>query len=236
MYGRVDGYAQIPAGGEPGSTSSKRPRFSELGIHDATIGAGEISAYFAHHEIFVDPEIIRLSGSETLRTDLITHGQIFTAGTHVSADLSFDTYRIGYRYHFLWTGHGPRPELDLAPYLDLDLWNFDYHITGGGHSTSRGYLKPTFQLGVSAEWSPGGGPLSIAGDFAAGPPGISSIPFIASEQLAARYRFDLTQRLNIAGTLGIRFEQYSFFDSQTVSNHIHATFGPMLVAGLGVEF
>src|SRR3954452_10269585 len=44
MYGRVDGYAQIPAGGEPGSTSSKRPRFSELGIHDAAIGAGEISA------------------------------------------------------------------------------------------------------------------------------------------------------------------------------------------------
>ena len=28
----------------------------------------------------------------------------------------------------------------------------------------------------------------------------------------------------------------NFFDSQTVSNHIHATFGPMLVAGLGVEF
>jgi hypothetical protein len=236
LYGPVDGYAQTPAGGQPGSSSSKRPRFSELGIHDATIGAGELSAFFGHHEIFVAPEIIRLSGSDTLRSDLITHGQTFPAGTHVSSDLTLDTYRIGYRYHFLIGADTPRPRLDLAPYLDLDLWNFDYHIAGGGHSTSRGYLKPTVQLGISAEWSPGGGPFSLTGDFAASPPGISSIPFIAYEQLAARYRFTPSPRLNIVTTLGVRFEQYNYFDNQSVSNHIHATFGPMLVAGLGLEF
>ena len=130
----------------------------------------------------------------------------------------------------------PRPQLDLAPYLDLNIWNFDYHITGGGHSTSRGYLKPTVQLGITPEWSPGGGPFSLAGDFAAAPPGLSSIPFIAHEQLAARYRFAITPKVNLAATLGVRFEQYNFFDGQSVPNHVHATFGPMLVAALGVEF
>jgi len=236
MYGRVDGYVQIPAGGQPGTTSSKRPRFSELGIHDALIGAGEFSAFFGRSEVFVDPEIIRLSGSDTLRSDLVTHGQTFPAGTQVSSDLKFDTYRVGYRYHFLIGGNTPRPRLDLAPYLDLDFWNFDYHISGGGHSTSRGFLKPTAQLGIAAEWAPGRGPFSIAGDFAAAPPGISSIPFIAYEQLAARYRFAPSEHLNIVGTLGVRFEQYNFFDNQTVSNHVHATFGPMVVAGIGIEF
>jgi hypothetical protein len=37
MYGPVDGYVQVPAGGTAGTTSSKRPKFSEIGIDNASL-------------------------------------------------------------------------------------------------------------------------------------------------------------------------------------------------------
>jgi hypothetical protein len=235
MYGPISGYVQTPAGGAPGSTSRKRPRLSELGIHTATISAAEISVFVGLHEIFGGAEIIRLSGGDTLRAPLVTHAQSFAAGTDVDSDVALDSYRVGYRYH-LFAGDVLRPQLDVAPYLDLDLWNFDYRISGAGHATSRGYLKPTVQLGIDAEWSPGRGPFSLTGDFATSPPGISSLPLIASEQLAARYRFSPATRFAITATAGLRFEQYNFIDTQRVPNHIHATLGPLLIVGLGIEF
>jgi hypothetical protein len=235
LYGPLAGYAQTPAGGSPGSSSRKRPRFSELGIYTAAIGAAELSGSFGRHEFFGDAEIIRPGGNNTLRAPLETHAQSFPAGTGVSSDIALDSYRIGYRYH-LFALDNPRPRFDLAPYLDLDLWNFDYRISGAGHSTSRGYLKPTVQLGISANWTPAASPFSLTGDFATSPPGISSLPWIASEQLAVRYRFPATARLSVTATAGVRFEQYNFQDEQRISNHIHATLGPMLLLGLGVEF
>jgi hypothetical protein len=237
IYGPVNGYVQTPSGGAPGSTSRKRPRLGELGISTATIGAAEVDADWGPHEIFGSAEIIRLSGSESLRSDLQTHGTNFAAGTFVHSDLSMDWYRVGYRNRIsLGPDNADPPKYLIAPYLDLALWNFNYQIRGGGASTSRGYLKPTVQLGIQGQWRPGSGPFSVLGDFSASPPGISSLPFIAAEQVAARYQFAATSQVSIIGTAGVRFEQFNFFDNQRVSNHVRANFGPMLIVGLGVEF
>jgi hypothetical protein len=36
-YGRITGFAQTPSGGNPGTTSSRRPTFGEVGIHDTNV-------------------------------------------------------------------------------------------------------------------------------------------------------------------------------------------------------
>ena len=237
FYGPIKGYLQTPAGGAPGSTSHNRPRLGELGIHDAYIGQATLAATWDHNELFGGAEIIRLSGNDTLHEDLTTHGTTFAAGTSVSSDVSLDWYRFGYRYHAgFFPAANDVPQLLLAPYADVLIWDFSYSISGGGAHASRAYIKPTGQLGIQAGWAPGGGAFSLNLDLSASPPGISSLPFIAAEQLDARYRFVETGRFSASALLGVRFEQINFFDDQTVPNHIRADLGPMGVVGVVIGF
>lgn len=235
--GPIKGFVQTPAGGSPGSTDRHRPRLGELGIHDAFIGMASASYASGPNELFAGLEFIDLSGSGTLRNDLVTHGVTFPAGTRVRSDVSLDWYRLGYRYRFNFlAAENGAPQLSAAPYVDGVLWNFDYRIRGDGVRTSRGYLKPTVQLGLNASWNPGGGRFFLDADASAGPPGVSSLPFIAAEQLSARYRFIDTGRFTLDGVLGIRFEQLNYYDNQRVSNHIRSDLGPLGVVGVHMTF
>ena len=237
FYGPAKGYIQTPAGGSPGSTSHNRPRLGELGIHDAYIGRVTLAGQWDHNEVFGGAEIIRLSGSGTLRNDLTTHGNTFVAGTSVSVDESLDWYRFGYRYRFdLLPAANDVPQLLLAPYADGVIWNFSYSVHGGGARASRAYIKPSAQLGIQATWTPGGGPFSLNADLSASPPGISSLPFVAAEQIDARYRFVETGRFSASALIGVRMEEINFFDSQRVPNHIRADLGPMGVVGVVIGF
>jgi hypothetical protein len=237
LVGPVNGYVQTPLGGSPGSTSHQRPRLGELGIHHATIGEFGVSAMWGPHEIFGGGEIIQMSGTQSLRSDLTTHGVNFASGTVITADVSLDWYRVGYRHHFdlLPTSNG-FPQLALAPYADGVFWNFDYSIDGGGKRTSRSYLKPTAQLGLAATWQPGAGPFALMADVASAPPGISSLPFIAVEQIGAKYRIAHTSAFDVSSSVGVRFEQMNYFDHQRVPNHIRANLGPLLIVGFGIGF
>jgi len=237
FYGPAKGYVQTPAGGSPGSTSHNRPRLGELGIHDAYIGRATIAAQWDHNEVFGGAEIIRLSGDGTLRNDLTTHGATFATGTSVSADVSLAWYRFGYRYHadFFPADNGA-PQLSLAPYADGVIWNFSYSVRRGGSRASRAYIKPSGQLGLQAAWIPRGGPFSLNADVSASPPGISSLPFIAAEQIDARYRLIDTGRFSASVLLGVRMEEINFYDSQRVPNHIRADLGPLGVVGVLIGF
>jgi hypothetical protein len=237
FYGPVKGYVQTPAGGSPGSTSQRRPRLGELGIHDAAIENVTAAVGWGPHEVFGGGEIIRLSGSDTLRSDLVSHGTSFAAGTVIHGDVTLDAFRVGYRYHlgFLPADNG-QPQVTLAPSIDALFWNFGYTATAGASRASRSYLKPTVQGGINARYTPGGGRFSLEADLSASPPGISSFPFIASEQLSARYRFIDTPRFALTGLLGVRFDQMNFYDNQRIPNHIRADFGPMGVIGAEIRF
>jgi hypothetical protein len=237
FYGPAKGYIQTPAGGAPASTSHNRPRLGELGIHDAYIGRATLAGMWDRNELFGGAEIIRLSGSDTLREDLTTHGTTFAAGTSVSSDVSLDWYRFGYRYHLnFFPTENDAPQLLLAPYADGVIWNFSYNVRGGGDRASRAYIKPSGQVGMQAAWSPGGGRFSLNADLSASPPGISSLPFIAAEQIDARYRFIETMHFSLSGLLGVRMEEINFHDHQRVPNHIRADLGPLGVVGVVVGF
>jgi len=236
-YGRIDGYAQTPLGGEPGSTSHQRPRFSELGMDNAWSGRVSFAANWQHQEGFADAEDIGMRASDTLRSGLTTHGTDFSAGTRVHSRIDLGWFRAGYRYHFDFArASNDRPQLTLAPYADLGALDFYYRIHGDGSFTRREYVKVAPQLGLIASWRPNGGRFSIDADLSASPPGISSIPFVAAEQITANYEFLRRPRFVMIGSLGVRFEQVNFYDDQRVPNHVRANFGPAGVLGIAFRF
>jgi hypothetical protein len=235
-YGPVHGFVQTPAGGNPGSTSRNRPRLGEIGIHDASVFDGEASVEWGPHEVFGGAQIVRLSGRDTLRSSLVSHGVSFPAGANVQSDVQLDSYRIGYRYGLVLTrSANDTPEVTLTPSAAVGLWQFDYRLRSGPLDAARSYGKPTVLGGLRAEWRPGGGRFGVEGEMSGSPP-VPGMPQLYSEQVLARYRFLERGRLIMDAGLGVAFEQMYFKDNQRVSNHISADFGPQLLVSLRVNF
>jgi hypothetical protein len=234
LYGDVSGYVQTPAGGQAGTTSRHRPRFSEIGIDNASIIDAEARAGWHNEELYLGAQIVRLSGDDTLDTALITHGETFPAGTSVNADVHLDWYRFGYRHRFELLDDR---SLTISPGVGGAILNFSYNLDTAGDgapSTSRSYVKVTPQLALNAEWRPGRGPFSIELDLLGSPLVTSSIPGIFTEELLAKYRIVDNERWQLGAFVGVEFEQIRFHDDQTVPNRIEADFGPMLVVGLRI--
>src|SRR5215470_1830573 len=61
-YGNISGFLQIPKGGGVGSTSNDRPKFSEIGIHQAPIGDAGLTLGWNNNELYAGARFIRLSG------------------------------------------------------------------------------------------------------------------------------------------------------------------------------
>ena len=229
-HGHVDGYVQTPNGGEPGTTDHNRPTLSELGIDHASVYGGRVLGDWGPNQFFLGGQYTDLSGSATLDQDLTTHGETFTAGTHVSSDVMLTLLQLGYGYKFD-LGHN----LAIRPMADLAVLDFDYQIKGGGVSTSRKYAKGTFQLGGEFSWQPNAGPFDLAAGALLTPP-IKDFPEVDQEWIMARYRVFDTDKVNGKIGAGVRWEQDHFEDNQTVPNHFKIDMGPMFVIEFGLSF
>lgn len=238
LYAPVTGYAQVPSGGKVGTSSSKQPTFRKLGVNDINIGDGELTiGVHDYGQFFVGAQYIHDSGSSIIQHPLTTHGITFPKGTHIDGSIQLDWYRVGYRYPI--TLHNTlegRPDVVLAPWADAVFWDFAYDVNGGSAGkTSRSFTKPGAQVGADLIWAPGGGPLSLEATLASFPQ-ISSMATISQERFLVRYRFYQWRRYDFAAHIGVEWEQQNFKDSQPLSNHINASFGPMLVTGLSIGF
>ena len=231
-YGHISGYTQTPAGGQPGTSSSHRPTFGEMGIHDTSVYDVGFNAAWHNEEVQIAGQFIRPSGSDTLSSDLESHGKFFAAGTQVSSDVQLDWYRLAYRHRF----DIPQWNLTLRPSVGAAFWAFDYHLSGGGASASRSYIKVAPQAGIDAEWRPGNGPFSIDLNLIGSLPITPPLPQIHVEELTGGYRLVHKGKLDVSARAGVAFEQIRYEDDQTLPNHIKADLGPMIVVGFEVDF
>jgi len=234
QYGNITGFVQIPKGGSPGSTSSDRPKFNELGIDHAAIGDPSLTLEWNDHDIYAGAHIVRLSGSHTLSATLISNGSTFPAGTSVNADTHLDWYRVGYEHRFAYK-YSQGSILSFYPAIGFALFNFDYNLKGtGGLSAARSFEKAAPQLGLRSEWIPGG-PFSLSGGVFSSL-AFSTLPLLLSVDVTAGYQ--LWGRPDHGGMayVGIGYDRIDEEDNQRVSNHIRASIGPELLVGLKLRF
>lgn len=236
LYGSADGYAQVPTGGDPGTTSRNRPGFDEVGIDHVTTGDFQSDVGRGPQNVFFGAQPVRLCGSGVLDRALVSQGHPFPAGTDVDAHLNLDWYRAGYRYDFHLPGSNGDgvPVVTLAPYAAADILDAEYQLAGRGARARRTFLKPGVQLGLQGEWWPGG-PVGFGGELA-GFPQVGSLPTVLVGQLDVRYRFWQSGPFAATAIVGARYEQIDFRDHQDVPNEIHARLGSTFVAGLELRF
>jgi hypothetical protein len=250
LVGPVSGFIQAPKGKLASTSTFHRPRMSELGIHDALIPDLELAVSRGPHEIYAGIQIIRFTGTQTLRHKLVTDGDTFAKKKRVRADENLDWYRLGYRYSIpLLQGEDGIPRLTITPQAELVWWTFEYRVkAGNGTNQSTGqpngktvadksYDYFTGRGGASIEWRPFGGPFSLEGKAMADPKVGGTIPFVATEEFVAKYRMLESKRYGMTVSGGVMFQQMDFNDGQKPrANHIKADFGPLFEIGVNINF
>jgi len=231
-WGAVNGYVQTAAGGGVGTTSIARPTFDELGIDDAVArGPFTIRAGWGNHEVYVGADQLELSGRSVLTRALTTHGVAFAAGTGVRSTVSFDLYRVGYRYR-IPVGRGTSWAMALYPTIEGAMLDFDYRFTGGAVTTSRAYLVEAARVGLGAEW-PITDDLTLSGELL-GPIPLRDTVEIWSGKVALGYVLWRGGGVTIIGTAGVAYQFLDYEDRQTQPNHLRVEYGPMVIVGLRI--
>lgn len=233
LRSEIHGRVQTPRGGEPGTTSSRRPTFAELGINDTSPGDFWVNISHDPYGFYLGGRLIHLSSDTTLDNTLVSQGITLPAGSVVDTCIKFDWYRTGYRYHVPldWGDH----TIDLYPSFGATFLDFRYRLTSPGLAeVDRSYIKVGSQAGLGVA-CPLLGNLSLIGQVFAPVP-IPHWPSILSTEVGLKYRFVEHEDLCISGLAAIDYDWISYKDRQRVPNDIKADVGPMGLVGLEVSF
>lgn len=239
LYGSSRGSTQIPRGGKIGTSNANRPQFHSLGLNTANIADFELAAD-AHQYggFFVGAQIIQLNGASYIgNKTLTTDGITYPKDSRISSDIGLNWYRFGYRYVIpIDVAQNGIPDITFTPYAEGIVWDFNYNLTVAKHrSAHRAFAEGGVQVGANFAWRPNGGPLTLEATLG-GFPQASHLANVSVESLDLRYHFYEYQRCNFTGLLGVTWEQQDFRDTQRLPNHVSVDFGPMLTAGLQVQF
>lgn len=230
--GHADGHVQVPAGGEPGTSSVHRPNLNELGIDSTRFATVDLGYRWGSNELFLGYQCAELEGSNRLHEQLITHGETIPAGSLVTAEILLTTIDLGYRYHFR------RGDFDLAPAVGITFFGFNYQMSAeDGMDTERTFTKMAPMVGLSAEWRPDDGPFALTAVLSTTVAWADGLPHIAREEILVSYRVVQDKR-SLTAYFGLGLEQVQYDDGykQDFANQIDVNFGPMFIIGLQFAF
>jgi hypothetical protein len=220
----VNGYMEIPLGGQPNSNSSERPTFNELGINDASYS--ELGFIYDNPWLGIESgyQYLRLSGSNTLASDLTTHGIAFSAGSNVQSQDKFDLYHFGLQHSWCIQ------RLEIFPIAEIMFLNYSYRFFSNDLYTSRAFWSTTGRIGFGLNYAYNQN-LFISASA------LSSIAHLSQLQVQTANIF-LNQCIFCAESKhvyifgGLSSEQIKFKDDQTSPNNIKLTLSPSVTVGL----
>ncbi len=115
-----------------------------------------IDAYYRfdkHHRIDFSSFRTKRDGSKTIEIDIELGDQSFSIGERIDSEIEFALTRVGYGYSFY---HSPNVELTVTAGLNVNSYDFDFGLAGGGSDDSAGVSAPlpTFGLRLGYKISP----------------------------------------------------------------------------------
>jgi hypothetical protein len=230
FYGPASGYIQVPLGGNPGTTSARRPTLHELGIDDAAFYEVTGLLQWGHVGVFGGYSGLELGGSGTLSESLVSHGVAFPAGSPFKSSTRLDVANLGAGWRLDFDGR----RLQLFPKIDVAILDFSYSLDSPPLRAARAYRTTAVRLGAEGTYDLGHG-LGLELD------GVASLPIPHMAQLAnvtgrLAYHLFPTSPVHATLFLGCGARWIDFEDSQTVPNHIHVRAGPLVTGGFSVSF
>lgn len=123
---------------------------------DNSVVIPRIDGYYRfdeRHRIDFSSFRTRRDGSKRIEVDLDIGDRSFSVGERIDSEIEFSLTRIGYGYSFY---HSPAVELTVTAGLNVNSYDFDFGLDGGGSDDSAGVSAPlpTFGLRLGYKISP----------------------------------------------------------------------------------
>ena len=235
-----EGYLQTPSGGQPGSSSSRRPETGEIGLDGLRVLPRlDGRAAFHGHELHLGYTGLRIDGRSTLTEDLVSQAKSFPAGSPVESELDLPLFLAGYRADWLIPKLGAAA---LSPEIGFAFTPFRYTLTSPSVSSGvdRSYTIAFPYLGLLLE-APIADRLSFEVNLA-GSAGIAGAYYAETD---LRLALALARWKGLSGdlVLGLEGLWLKRKDSQTLPNDVDIRAGSFstepwggLTFGLRVRF
>jgi hypothetical protein len=152
-YATPGGSVTITRGSRPGSgTPAEIDRNIDLGSEFAPMLESRWE-FLDSHAVAVRGSLLDLSGTRVTEQDFVYHGEHFTAGRTVHAEMDFATLEIDYQYSFLRA-----QSLRLTGHLGAEYWAFSARLRTADAlpplDTQRSFDSAFWLVGLDSEWSP----------------------------------------------------------------------------------
>lgn len=230
-FGNIDGFVQIPKGGQFGTTSERRPEFEELGIDNIsypelllTAKWDKFSMYYnLSHKVFV--------GNSTLKKDLITHNTQLYAGEKIHTKHKYIFHRFGFGYDFI-----PVENLTLTPKFEMSLFDFSYQFSTDAEKASRRRFRAgTVRVGGAAKYD-FNKDFSLTFDLMTHIPH-DSIKSSLETSLIASYNVYRQGNTEVNVLAGIGYDMFKYRDTQKdMQNFMYSKTKPVYKIGLELKF
>ena len=230
FYGPISGYVEVPLGGNPGSSSPRRPTLKELGIDDAAFYAVTGRLQWGHVGVFGGYSGLELDSSGTLSESLVSHGVSFPAGSPFKSSIQLNVANLGAGWRFDFAER----RLQVFPWIDVAILDFSYSLDSPGARAARAYRTTAVRLGAEATYDLGHG-FGLELDGGASLP-ISHMPQLSSVTGRVAYHLFPTSAVRATLFLGCAGKWIDLEDSQTLPNHISVRSGPLVTGGFSLSF
>lgn len=236
-FGNINGFVQIPKGGQHGTATEKRPEFKELGIKHVSYPSLSGKMKWNKFAISLDLDYQTFKGTGTIKENLITHNIPLEAGSEISSKHKYAFYGTKAHYDIPITEN-----LTITPNVGAHIFDFSYQFSAkypqGKEIVSgdkRNFHAPMLSLGFDANYSLNEKAKLIFS-------GTSNIPFgnirhyyNTSFMLSYNlYKAD-NKELNLLS--GIVYEKLKFKDSQKeMQNFMEHKIAPIYKVGLEYKF
>ena len=123
-YGEIDGFVQIPKGGQFGTTTVERPTFDELGINNITFPELRLQAEWDKLITYMEFRYKVFDGNGRLEKDLTSHSKFIPAGSSMYTKHKYISYNLGVGYNI-----SKFDRFTLIPVAEFSANDFEYRYS-----------------------------------------------------------------------------------------------------------
>lgn len=231
----INGFNQIPRGGENESSSYKRPNFNELNIRNKAYHTLGIGAEYKSWQVLYSHAAIHLEKNAILNQSLFTHGKSLPIDTLYHFNIALNKHQVRIDKQFY-----PFKNKEVNMYLksSVDWLAYHYHfyplesiVQSPAPSSYREFTNLSLSIGteVRYQWHPY---FSSSIFFS------SSLPKfhlqIVETKLIQRFHFIDKSLSKLTPYVGISYLKIDLEDNQGLANHLRYIAKPYFFSG--VEF
>lgn len=235
--GKINGFVQIPKGGQYGTTSKERPDFQELEINHIYYPEITISTKWNKFSMSLHGKYEMFKGKSTLKKDLISHNIPIPEGSSFKTKHKYAYYGLNFYYDVFAT-----EKWKMTSGFGINVFDFHYEFSATNkegnvitNKDSRKFHAGIPMIGLEASYQFSEKSKII---FALN----SNIPMKSVKQYldtSLLFSYNLyknkDQELNLLG--GIGYEKWKFRDSQKeMQNYMKHSISPVYKLGLEYKF